>query len=80
MEPLGQAHPPVGSTESTIRLGVRAVRAQDHAHKHPEVSLVDQLFEPHQQVYPPFPISLVVKFSDDGRRDGDSRKEGSLTN
>lgn len=42
--------------------------AQERAHKYVEVSLVDQLFEPHQHAYPPFPISLGVKFPDDGRR------------
>ena len=30
-----------------------------------ETSLVDQLLQVHQQVYPPLPTLLVVNFSDD---------------
>lgn len=54
--------------------------AQERVHKYVEVSLVDQLFEPHQHAYPPFPISLGVKFPHDGRRDRDSGKEGNVAN
>ena len=59
-----------------FRLRVRAAWGQEHAPKNGEIRLVDQLLELHQQIYPPFPISLVVRFSDDGR--GDRRKEGDF--